>query len=35
MVDDEDIPISYLFYTVAVLVLLGVFFIAGFVLWAR
>ena len=35
MVDDGDIPVSYLFYTVAVVALLGLLLIGGFFLCAR
>lgn len=30
--DDEDFPISYLFYTLAVIALIGLFFIGGYLL---
>lgn len=30
--DDEDFPISYLFYTIAVIVVIGAFLIAGYLL---
>jgi hypothetical protein len=30
--DDEDFPVSYLFYTIAVIALLGMFLVGGYFL---
>ncbi len=35
MVDDQDIPISYIFYVIAVIVVMGFLLIGGFYLWIR
>lgn len=32
--DDEDFPVSYLFYTIAVIALIGMFVIGGYFLLA-
>ena len=34
-VDDEDIPISYLFYIIAVIVVMGFLLVGGLFLWLR
>jgi len=33
--DDEDFPLSYLFYILAVIAVMGVLIIGGFFLWFR
>jgi hypothetical protein len=30
--DDEDLPISYLFYVIALITLIGLFFVGGYLL---
>ena len=35
MVDDKDIPISYIFYVIAVIAIVGFLIIGGLFLWLR
>jgi hypothetical protein len=35
MVDDEDLPASYLFYIIAVILVMALLMIGGFFLWLR
>jgi hypothetical protein len=35
MIDDQDIPLSYIFYVIAVIAIMGSLMIGGFLLWAR
>ena len=33
--DDEDFPLSYLFYIIAVIAVMGILIVCGFFLWFR
>jgi hypothetical protein len=35
MVDDKDIPVSYILYVVAVVAIIGSLLVGGFFLWMR
>jgi hypothetical protein len=35
MVDDQDIPFSYILYVIGVITIIGVLLVGGFFLWVR
>ncbi len=35
MVDDKDIPFSYILYVIGVIVIVGILVVGGFLLWMR
>ena len=35
MVDDQDIPLSYILYVIGVVAIIGVLLVGGFFLWMR